>query len=93
MVPKGCACSCRCFAKLEVLLLFQKACLCSLYHVLKLHPVCPMYAFWHSGQVSLCIPDSENLSGGGLCCVSSFPIVLFMRKATLRSVCLNMFVM
>jgi hypothetical protein len=49
--------------------------------------------FWHSGQVSFYTPDNENLSGGGLFCVSRFPVVLFVRKAILRSLCLNMLVM
>jgi hypothetical protein len=93
MVPNGCACSCRCLAKLDVWLLFRYACLCLLYLTLKLCRVCPMYALWHSVQVSLYIPDSANLSGGGLCGVSSLPMVLFVWKATLRFVCLNKFVM
>jgi hypothetical protein len=52
-----------------------------------------MYALWHSVQVSLYIPYSANLSGGGLCGMSSLPMVLFVQKATLRFVCLNKFVM
>jgi len=56
-------------------------------------PVCPTYAFLHSGQVSLYTPDNENLSEGGLFRVSRFPMVLFVRKAILRSVCLNILVM
>jgi hypothetical protein len=67
--------------------------LCSLYRILKLLPVCPTYAFLHSGQVSMYSPDNENLSGGGLFCVSRFPTVLFVQKAILRSVSLNMLVM
>jgi hypothetical protein len=87
MVPKECASSLRCFAKLDDWLLFRKACLCSLYLILKLLPLCLTYAFLHSGQVSLYTPDNENLSGGGLFCVSRIPMVLFVRKAILRSVC------
>jgi len=93
MVPKECASSFRCFAKLDERLLFRKACLCSLYRILKLLPVCPTYAFWHSGQVSLHTLDNENLLGGSLFFVSRFLMVLFVRKAILRSVCLNMLVM
>jgi hypothetical protein len=93
MVPKECVSSFRCLAKLDVWLLFRKACLCSLYRMLKLRPVCPKYTFWYCGQVSLYIPNSENLSGGGLFCVSSLPMLLFVGKVILRSVCLNMFVM
>jgi len=93
MVPKECASSFRCFAKLDEWLLFRKACLCSLYGILKLLPGCPTYAFWHSGQVGLYTPDNENLSGGGLFFVSRFLMMLFVRKAILRSVCLNMLVM
>jgi hypothetical protein len=40
-----------------------------------------MYALWHSVQVSLYIPDSVNLSGVGLCGVSSLPMVLFVWEA------------
>jgi len=92
-VPKECASSFKCFAKLYGWLLFRKACLCWLYRILKLLPVCPTYALWHSGQASLYTPDNENLSRGGLFCVSRFPMVLFVRKAILRSICLNMLVM
>jgi hypothetical protein len=45
-----------------------------------------MYTFRHSGQVSLYTPYSENLSWGGLCGVSNFPMMLFVRKAILRPV-------
>jgi hypothetical protein len=89
MVPKECDSSFRCFAKLDERLLFRKACLCSLYRILKLLPVCPTYAFWHSGHASLYTPDNTNLSGDGLSCVSSLPMVLFVRTAILRSVCLS----
>jgi hypothetical protein len=51
------------------------------YHVSKLYPVCPIYALWHSVHVSLYISDRVNLFGGGLCGVSSLPMVLFVRKA------------
>jgi hypothetical protein len=47
----------------------------------KLRSVCPMYALWHSVHVSLYIPDRVNFFGGGLCGVSSPPMVLFVRKA------------
>ena len=93
MEPKECASSFKCFTKLDEWLLFRKACLCSLYRILKLLPVCPTYAFWHSGQVSLHTLDNENLLGGSLFFVSRFLMVLFVRKAILRSVCLNMLVM
>jgi hypothetical protein len=39
------------------------------------------YALWYSVHVSLYIPDCVNLFGGGLCGVSSLPMVLFVRKA------------
>jgi hypothetical protein len=64
-----------------------------LYCILKLLPVCPTYAFLHSGQVSLYTPGNKNLSGGSLFHVNRFPMVLFVQKAILRSVCLNVLVM
>jgi hypothetical protein len=74
--------------------LFRKACLCSLYSILKLLPVCPTYAFFAFWAGEFVHPlDDEILSGGGLFCVSRFPMVLFVRKAVLRPVCLNMLVM
>ena len=47
----------------------------------------------HSGQVSFYTPDCENLSGVGFLWESSFPIVIVVRNAILRSVFLKRLVM
>jgi len=71
------------FCKARCVAIFSKACLCSLYRILKLLPVCLTYAFLHSVLVSLYTADTENLSGGSLFGVRRFPMVLFVRKAIL----------
>ena len=93
MGPKEWLLSVMCFAKLDVLGLCLKAVSCSLKRVANFLPVCPMYALWQSGQVSLYIPDLEYLSGGVCLWVSNLPIVFVVRKAIFRSVFLNRFVM
>ena len=56
-------------------------------------PVCPTYALWHSGQMSLYTPDSENLSGVGFPWESRFPMVFVVRNVIFRFVFLKRFVM
>jgi len=56
-------------------------------------PVCPTYALLQSGQVSLYIPDSENLLGVGFLWESIFPIMFVVRNAILRSVFLKRLIM
>jgi hypothetical protein len=53
----------------------------------ELFPVCPTYALPQSGQVSLYAPDCEYGSWVWFLGVSSLPIVLFVQRAILSSVC------
>jgi hypothetical protein len=52
----------------------------------KRHPVCPMYVFLQSGQVSLYAPERVYLSGVMCLCTSRFWRVLLVLSAKLRSV-------
>jgi len=52
-------------------------------------PVCPTYAFLQSLHVNLYVPERVYLSGGWCWCISSFWMVLVVRKAIFRSVFLN----
>jgi len=61
--------------------------------VTKRLPVCQTYALLQSGQVSLYISDSENISGVGFLWESRFPIVFVLRNAILSSVSLKRLVM
>ena len=56
--PKECIWWFKYCANFEVWLLFRNERLCSLYLVMKLLSVCPMYAFLQLGQVNLCTPES-----------------------------------
>jgi len=85
--------SVRCLAKLDAFGLCLKAASCSLKRVVNLLPVCPMYALWQSGQVSLYTPDPENLSGWVCLWVSNLSMVFVVRKAIFRSVFLKRLVM
>jgi len=62
MGPNAWASSIRCCAKLEVVLWLRHAVLCSLEREENCLPVCPTYALWQSGQVSLYTADREYLS-------------------------------
>ena len=93
MVPKKCPSSLRYCANLGMWLLLWKACLCSLYRIVKHLPVCPTYTLLQWGQVNLYVPDNENIWGTGFLCMRRFLNVLLVRKAILRSACLNMLVM
>ena len=73
MRPNEWASSIRCLAKLDVLLLLRKVVLYFLYRVENRLPVCPTYVLWQSGQVDLCTPDKENLSGAWSLWVSKLP--------------------
>jgi hypothetical protein len=77
---KGCVCSIRCLAKLEEWLAVLKAFLCSLKHVAKFLPVCPTYAFPHSGHVNLYTPDHE---------CTYICLLLFMIQQSLYSVLIS----
>ena len=81
--PKELASSFRCFAKLDVWLLFLNAFSCSLNRVTNRLPVCPTYALLQSGQVNLYIPDSEYLSGLGFLWDNRLPMVFVVRNVIL----------
>jgi len=93
MGPKEWSSSFRCLAKFEVGQLFLNAASCSLKRAAKRLPVCPTYALWQSGQVSLYTPDSENLSAVWFLQESKFSIVFLVRNIIFKSVFLKMFVM
>ena len=79
MGPKEWLFSVRCLAKLDAFGLCLKAASCSLKRVVNLLPVCPMYAFWQSGQVSLYTPDPENLPAWVFLRVSNLSMVFVVR--------------
>ena len=66
---------------------------CSLNRVTNGLPVCPTYALLQSGQVNLCIPDSEYLSGLVFLWDSRLPMLFVVRDAIFSCVFLNRFVM
>ena len=83
----------RCLAKLEEWLAVPNAFFCSWNRVENLRPVCPTYAFPHSGHVSLYTSDRECMSE--VCClfINSFCTVLLVRNAIFMLVFLNRLVM
>jgi hypothetical protein len=93
MVLKECVCSKRCWANLDVWLLFLKASLCSLYCARKFIPVWPTYAILQSGHVSLYTLDCVYLSVLWCVCVSWLYTVLFVQNTIFMFVCLNKLVM
>ena len=74
-------------------LLVLKACLCSLNLSMKLRTVCPTYTLLQSGHVSLYAPERVYFSVGWGLGISCRWMVLFMRRAILRSVFFNRLVM
>jgi hypothetical protein len=92
MLPNECLCSSRCFAYLDWLVLCLKALLCSLNRVWKSRPVCPTYAFWQSGHVSLYTPDCVYMFRGVSLWCRSFWIELSVRKAIFKLASLNILV-
>ena len=67
--------------------------MCSRNCILKFLPVCPTYAFLHSGHVSLYTPDRVYLSDVWVLRVSALRMVFTVRNAIFRSVLLNVLVM
>ena len=63
--------------------------MCSLYLIVKLRPVCPIYALLQSGQINLYAPDCAYLSGVWYWGVSSLWIVLVVCQPIFRSVFLK----
>jgi len=67
--------------------------MCSWNRILQFLPVCPTYAFLHSGHVSLYAPDRVYLSDVWVLRVSALRMVFTVRNAIFRSVLLNVLVM
>lgn len=67
----------------------SNAYLCSLNLTAKLRSVCPTYALLQSGHVNLYAPEGAYSSGGWCWGISSFWMVLVVRKTIFRSVFLN----
>jgi hypothetical protein len=91
MVPYLCPVFNMWFEYRELLLLFLNACMCSLYLVRNVLPVCLMYVSGQSMHFIWQIPLSLYLSVRG-CCFSMFCIVICVMNAIFIRVSLHNFV-